>query len=125
MVINDDMDTYSVLVDVYKKQELIDSFLYSIDDINPLSFPKKEPYQGMKLYITGSLNDGYAFSPDGYEMWIRFSTAKEGIWKPYLIDQEYTFIFIVVKQIGTTKEDKNVYDNIDEFDRIKKLKKEI
>lgn len=125
MIINNDMDAYNILVDVYKKQELIDSFLYSINDTNPLTFPKKEPYRGMKLYITGSINNGYSFSPDGYEMWIRFSNVKEGIWKPYLIDQEYTFIFTVVKQIDTAKEDKNVYDNIDEFDRIKKLKKEI
>ena len=59
------MNKYALLIDVYDKNENIDSFIYSLDSIHPVIFPDKKPYQGMELYISGSLENGYEFSPDG------------------------------------------------------------
>ena len=122
------MDKFALLIDVYDKNENIDSFIYSLDSIHPVIFPDKKPYQGMELYISGSLENGYEFSPDGYELWIRFSKEHDGKWLPYLIDRQYTFIFQIIEEplhdMAMKDENKDVYDKIDEFDRIKKFKKE-
>lgn len=117
------MDKYALFIDVFDKSEIIDSFVYSLDSLNPITFPNKLPYQGMKLFIAGSLENGFEFSPDGYEIWVRFSHNKEGIWKPYLVDREYKFVFTVALKQEYEIFNENVYDNVDEFERIKNFKK--
>ena len=121
------MDKYALLIDVYDKNENIDSFIYSLDSIHPVIFPDKKPYQGMELYISGSLENGYEFSPDGYELWIRFSKEHFGKWLPYLIDRQYTFIFKIIEEplhdMAMNNEFPGPTDKVDEFDRIKEFKK--
>lgn len=121
------MNKYAVLIDVYDKNENIDSFIYSLDSIHPIIFPDKLPYQGLELYVSGSLENGFEFSPDGYEMWIRFSKEHDGKWLPYLIDRQYIFIFKIIEEplhdMAMKNADKDAYDKIDEFDRIKEFKK--
>ena len=123
------MNKYALLIDVYDEHNNIDSFIHSLDSLRPLTFPDKEPYQGLKLYISGSLENGFAFSPDGYELWIRFSKDHPGKWMPYLINKQYTFIFKIIEEplcdMAKKETNKDVYDSVDEFDRIKKFKKEI
>ena len=123
------MDKFAILIDVFDKNVRIDSFICSIDSIHPITFPDKEPYQGLKLYISGSLENGFEFSPDGYELWIRFSKERVGKWLPYIIDRQYTFIFKIIEEplcdIAKKAANKDVYDSVDEFNRIKKFKKEI
>ena len=123
------MNKYALLIDVYDENNNIDSFIHSLDSLRPLTFPDKEPYQGLKLYISGSLENGFAFSPDGYELWIRFSKDHPGKWMPYLINKQYTFIFKIIEEplcdMAKKETNKDVYDSVDEFDRIKKFKKEI
>ena len=123
------MNKYALLIEVYDDKNNIDSFIHSLDSLRPLTFPDKEPYQGLKLYISGSLENGFAFSPDGYELWIRFSKDHPGKWMPYLINKQYTFIFKIIEEplcdMAKKETNKDVYDNVDEFDRIKKFKKEI
>ena len=123
------MNKYALLIDVYDEKNNIDSFIHSLDSLRPLTFPDKEPYQGLKLYISGSLENGFAFSPDGYELWIRFSKDHPGKWMPYLINKQYTFIFKIIEEplcdMAKKETNKDVYDSVDEFDRIKKFKKEI
>ena len=121
------MNKYALLIDVYDKNENIDSFIYSLDSIHPVIFPDKKPYQGMELYISGSLENGYEFSPDGYELWIRFSKEHFGKWLPYLIDRQYTFIFKIIEEplrdMAMNNEVPGSIDKVDEFDRIKEFKK--
>ena len=121
------MDKFALLIDVYDKNENIDSFIYDLENIHPLVFPDKLPYQGIKLYISGSLENGFSFSPDGYEMWIRFSKEHIGKWLPYLIDRQYTFIFKIIEEplhdMAMNNEIPGPTDKVDEFDRIKEFKK--
>ena len=119
------MNKYALFIDVFDKSEIIDSFVYSLDSLNPIVFPNKLPYQGMKLFITGSLENGFEFSLDGYEIWVRFSNNKVGIWKPYLVDREYKFVFTVALKQEYENINENAYDMVDEFDRIQKFKKEM
>ena len=116
-----DVYKYALFVDVFDKEDIIDSFVFPLDSINHITFPNKSPYQGMELFITGSLENGFEFSPDGYEIWVRFSYNKVGIWKPYLVDREYKFVFTVALKQEYENINKNVYDNVDEFERIKKV----
>lgn len=121
------MNKYALLIDVFDKNVIIDSFIYSLDSIHPITFPDKLPYQGMELYISGSLENGYEFSPDGYELWIRFSKEHDGKWLPYLIDRQYTFIFKIIEEplhdMAINNEIPGPTDKVDEFDRIKDFKK--
>ena len=89
------MNKYVLIIDVFDKEKLIDSFCFDLNNIYPVVFPDKTPYQGMELYISGSLENGFSFSPDGYEMWIRFSKEHDGKCITYLIDRSYTFYFRV------------------------------
>ena len=121
------MEKYKLVIDVFDKEKLIDSFSYSLKDIHPVILPNKLPYQGMEIFISGSINHYLEFSPDGYELWIRFSKEHDGKCIYYLIDREYIFYFRI-KEDNDLKEmvknDKNVdpNDRIGEFENIKKFK---
>ena len=122
------MNKYKLIVDVFDKENLVDSFSYPIDSIYPIVFPDKLPYQGMKLYISGSVANGFEFSPDGYELWIKFSLDHDGKCITYLIDRSYTFYFRVredndLHDMAMNNQMKEPYDQIDEFNRIKEFKK--
>ena len=121
------MEKYVLIIDVFDIEKLVDSFCFDLKNIHPITFPDEEPYQGLKLYISGSLENGFEFSPDGYELWIRFSKNHSGKWIPFLIDRQYTFIFKIIEEplhdMAKKETNKDVYDSVDEFDRIKKFKK--
>lgn len=123
------MNKFALLIDVFDKNVRIDSFIYCLDSIHPITFPDKEPYQGLKLYISGSLENGFEFSPDGYELWIRFSKNHPGKWMPYLINKQYTFILKIIEEplcdIAKKETNQDVYDSVDKFNHIRKFKKEI
>ena len=121
------MEKYVLIIDVFDIEKLVDSFCFDLKNIHPITFPDEEPYQGLKLYISGSLENGFEFSPDGYELWIRFSKNHSGKWIPFLIDRQYTFIFKIIEEplhdMAINNEIPEPTDKVDEFDRIKDFKK--
>lgn len=122
------MKNYRVIIDVFDKEKLIDSFCFGLDSLYPVVFPDRLPYQGMTLYISGSVENGFSFSPDGYEMWIKFSKEHDGKCITYLVDRSYTFYFRVredntLHEMAMNNKMPGPTDRVDEFDRIKDFKK--
>lgn len=122
------MGKYNLIVDVFDKDKLIDSFCFDLNAIHPVAFPNRPPYRGMELYISGSLENGFSFSPDGYEMWVKFSKEHDGHCVTYLIDRSYTFYFRIreedaLREMGLNNNIPGPTDRVDEFDRIKDFKK--
>lgn len=122
------MKKYHLVIDVFDEEKLIDSFIFDLGNIHPVVFPDRLPYQGMELYISGSLENGFSFSPDGYEMWIKFSKEHDGKCITYLVNHSYTFYFRIrednlLHEMGMKNETPGPTDIVNEFDRIKDFKK--
>lgn len=51
------MKKYFLLIEVFDKEKMIDSFYYDLNNIHPLKLPDKLPYQGLEFYIKGSIEN--------------------------------------------------------------------
>ena len=124
----DAMQKYVLIIEVVDEEKRVGSFCFDLGNIHPATFPSESPYQGLKIYISGSLENGFEFSPDGYELWIRFSKDHDGKWVTYLMDRPYTFYFKLredraLTDLMTNKKFLGSSDEIDEFNRIKEFKR--
>ena len=83
-----------LLVDVFVQDEQIGHFEFPLNNLKePIAFPDEAPYNGLKYYIGVGPNDTYEFSPDGYEMWVRFNDERVGQCVEYLDGKSVTFLF--------------------------------
>ena len=84
-----------VNVDVYDQDVFVEHLELPIKVGENLVFPNRPPYNGLSYFISSCVDGVYSFSPDGYEMWIKFSDKVVGRCGEYLIDRTYTFLFKV------------------------------
>lgn len=83
-------------VDVYLKDQLFDHLELSLEG-DYITFPSRLPYQGLEYYINYR-GDYYSFSPDGYEMTIKFSNSFSGTCIEYLQGKSYKLVFLVIEK---------------------------
>ena len=82
-----------ILVDVFVDNHQIDHFEFPLKLGDFITFPEDKPYCGLRYYITVGPNNTYEFSPDGYELWIRFNDTCVGRCVEYLNGKSYLFTF--------------------------------
>ena len=85
-----------ISVDVYVNDEQIDHFEFPLKLGECIKFPDKPPYNGLEYLITVGPNDTYEFTPDGYELWIRFNDKIVGQCIEYLNGRNHLFFFKII-----------------------------
>ena len=83
-----------LLIQVFDEEKEIDSFEFSFEGVPGLITLPEDFYHGLSFQIGTDGKGGYEFSPDGYEMWIRFSDNRVGQLIEYINGKSYKFLFI-------------------------------
>ena len=82
-----------VIVKVFDKDELVDTFDLPLKTKDYISLPDRLPYNGLRYYICGCYDGVYEFTPDAYEQFIKFSHIMVGQVIEYLVDRSYRITF--------------------------------
>ena len=83
-----------LFITVLSENKEIDIFEFPFEDVPGLITLPEDFYHGLSFQIGTDGNGGYQFSPDGYEMWVRFSDKRVGQLIEYLNGKSYKFLFI-------------------------------
>ena len=82
-----------VIIKVYDKDQLVDTFDLPLKFRDFISFPDRPPYHGLRYYICGCYDEVYEFTPDAHEFFVKFSTQRVGQIIEYLVDRSYKITF--------------------------------
>ena len=81
-------------IKVFDDDKEIDSFEFPFDDISkPIALPNDDFYRGLSFHMSVDGHGGFQFSPDGYEMWIRFGDERTGQLIEYLGGKSHKLLF--------------------------------
>ena len=87
------MEERIILVDVFVEEKQIDHFEFPLKLGKAITFPDRKPYEGLSYKIVVGSGDTYAFTPDGYEMWVRFNDTCVGRCVEYLDGKSHVFLY--------------------------------
>jgi len=82
-----------ILVDAFVGDQQIGHFEFPLKLGESIVFPEEKPYDGLQYRISVGPDNTYEFSPDGYEMWVRFNDERVGRCVECLDGRSVLFLF--------------------------------